>query len=213
MSWLAALADIVETNQGILYVVCMAMMGAIGKMWYDIRTLDKDHADCRVENEKLRGEIAVIKKEHRTMRAELDALKVHQYSTVDDEGAFFTANGDGVVVLWTPATAKLTGYTDSEMIGQSALILIPERYHVLHHEQLSAIASGHKKLSKHFVDVSYLRTKAGMELPVTTEVRSYRVYRPDHHDYTWYFRVTLEERAPDRHDSDLVLQPKGPHPA
>ena len=204
-------AQSVTEHQSILYIICVAMMTAIGKLWWDLRAIDKDHADCRVENEKLKGEIAVLRKDYRNMRGELDALKVQHYSAVNDEGAFFTANGDGVIVLWSPDVAKLTGWTEPEMLGKPVFQIIPERYHDLHHAQLSAIASGHKKLARHFVDKSFVETKSGMEVPITTEVRSYRVYRPETNDYTWYFRVTLEERAATRPDSDVILPEKGPN--
>ena len=48
--------------------------------------------------------------------------------------AIIAAGTDGAIVLWNPAAERMFGYTESEALGQSLDLIIPERLRHRHWE-------------------------------------------------------------------------------
>jgi PAS domain S-box-containing protein len=48
--------------------------------------------------------------------------------------AFIAARADGAIVLWNPAAERMFGYAESEALGQSLDLIIPERLRHRHWE-------------------------------------------------------------------------------
>jgi PAS domain S-box-containing protein len=46
--------------------------------------------------------------------------------------AIIAADTDGSIVLWNPAAERMFGYTESEALGQSLDLIIPERFRQRH---------------------------------------------------------------------------------
>ena len=46
--------------------------------------------------------------------------------------AIIAAGADGSIVLWNPAAERVFGYTESEVLGRSLDLIIPERYRQRH---------------------------------------------------------------------------------
>ena len=46
--------------------------------------------------------------------------------------AIIAAGADGAIVLWNPAAERMFGYTESEALGQSLDLIIPERFRHRH---------------------------------------------------------------------------------
>jgi PAS domain S-box-containing protein len=46
--------------------------------------------------------------------------------------AIIAADADGSIVLWNPAAERIFGYTESEALGRSLDLIIPERLHHRH---------------------------------------------------------------------------------
>jgi PAS domain S-box-containing protein len=46
--------------------------------------------------------------------------------------AIIAADTDGSIILWNPAAERMFGYTESEALGQSLDIIIPERFRRRH---------------------------------------------------------------------------------
>jgi len=51
--------------------------------------------------------------------------------------AIIAAGTDGAIVLWNPAAERMFGYTESEALGQSLDLIIPERLRHRHWEGIS----------------------------------------------------------------------------
>jgi PAS domain S-box-containing protein len=48
--------------------------------------------------------------------------------------AIIAADTDGSILLWNPAAERIFGYTESEVLGQSLDLIIPERLRYRHWE-------------------------------------------------------------------------------
>lgn len=61
-----------------------------------------------------------------TERREAEAAQRHLAAVVEgSEDAIFTVTFDGTVTSWNPAAEKMFGYSAKEMMGRSALLLVP----------------------------------------------------------------------------------------
>jgi len=62
--------------------------------------------------------------------------------------AIIAAGADGSIVLWNPAAQRMFGYTESEALGQSLDLIIPERYRHRHWEGYRQVMqTGHTRYS------------------------------------------------------------------
>jgi len=80
--------------------------------------------------------------------------------------AIISADSAGKVVGWNPCAERLFGYTETEIIGQTLTVLMPERFRNLHREGLARVVSGGAPhLIGKTVEVFGLR-KDGSEFPL-----------------------------------------------
>ena len=69
--------------------------------------------------------------------------------------AIVAAGADGSIVLWNPAAERIFGYTESEALGQSLDLIIPERLRHRHWEGYRQVMqTGHTRYGFFFFKVS-----------------------------------------------------------
>src|SRR5690606_11465585 len=56
--------------------------------------------------------------------------------------AIVTADREGHIVTWNPASEAMFGYSEQELIGQSLTSIVPERFREAHSEGLARVSSG-----------------------------------------------------------------------
>jgi len=60
--------------------------------------------------------------------------------------AIIAAGADGSIVLWNPAAERMFGYTESEALGRSLDLIIPERFRQRHWDGYRQVMhTGHTK--------------------------------------------------------------------
>ena len=60
--------------------------------------------------------------------------------------AIIAADADGLIVLWNPAAERVFGYTESEALGRSLDLIIPERFRQRHWDGYRQVMhTGHTK--------------------------------------------------------------------
>jgi PAS domain S-box-containing protein len=80
--------------------------------------------------------------------------------------AIITADGEGNIVTWNPAAARMFGYTEEEAIGQTLTMVVPDRFQEAHRAGLSRVAAGGEThIIGTTVQVAGVR-KDGSEFPV-----------------------------------------------
>ena len=69
---------------------------------------------------------------------------LHQSKAVFDSAndAIITANSEGKILSWNHAAHEIFGYKESEVVGKSLSIIVPEHYREAHDKGLKRVASG-----------------------------------------------------------------------
>ncbi|OYW05345.1 MAG: hypothetical protein B7X11_02010, partial [Acidobacteria bacterium 37-65-4] len=89
--------------------------------------------------------------------------------------AIVTADGDGKIVFWNAAAARIFGYTAAEAIGKTVADLMPERFHDRHLRGLARMADGGEAtLAGMTVEMPGVR-KSGVEVPLELSVVRWNV--------------------------------------
>lgn len=77
-----------------------------------------------------------------------------------------TADETGAIVSWNPAAARMFGWSELEMIGESLSIIVPERFRASHEEGMArVVSSGETKIIGKTVEV-FGHHKSGSEFPI-----------------------------------------------
>ena len=80
----------------------------------------------------------------------------------------------GRIMFWNPAAEQLFGYTESEILGRSLTLLMPERFHAEHRTGLSSsVARGGIPAPGRMVEIVALR-RDGSEFPAELSLTSWR---------------------------------------
>ena len=84
--------------------------------------------------------------------------------------AIIAAGSDGSIVLWNPAAERLFGYTESEALGKSLDLIIPERLRDRHWEGYRRVMqTGHTRYGTEVLRVPALH-KDGRSLSIAFTV-------------------------------------------
>lgn len=113
--------------------------------------------------ERKKAENALRKSEHH-FRAVVE-------SAVD---VIITSNFNGEVIYCNDSITTIFGYNKDEIIGQSVMILIPERYHKYYIRELDRFKASHKDLRAGKTFKSTGLKKDGTELPLEISLSAWR---------------------------------------
>ncbi len=87
--------------------------------------------------------------------------------------AIVTADHQGNIVTWNPASEEMFGYSKQELIGQSLTLIVPERFREAHSEGLARVSSGGEtRIVGQTVQVAG-RRKDGTEFPIELSLSSW----------------------------------------
>jgi PAS domain S-box-containing protein len=91
--------------------------------------------------------------------------------------AVIAAGTDGSIILWNPAAERMFGYTESEVLGQSLDLIIPERFRHRHWEGYRQVMqTGHTRYGSEVLRVPAVH-KDGRTLSIAFTVAL--LYAPD----------------------------------
>ena len=80
--------------------------------------------------------------------------------------AIVTADENGNIQTWNPSAEAMFGYTESEVVGQSLTMIVPEQFREAHSEGMArVVGTGETKIIGHTVEVLGLH-KRGNEFPI-----------------------------------------------
>ena len=99
-----------------------------------------------------------------------ESLERYRAVTESANDAIVTVDAAGTIINWNRAAERLFGYSESEIVGQAIVKLIPHRYSQKHHEGiLRRVADGALPLGGKTVEVSGY-CKDGREFPLELSV-------------------------------------------
>jgi len=99
-----------------------------------------------------------------------DSERHYRAVTESANDAMITAAGDGLVLSWNSAAARLFGYAEAEILGQSLTLLMPERFRDRHSAGLARAVSGEEgQFVAKRAELAGLR-KDGSEFPLEISI-------------------------------------------
>lgn len=135
----------------------------------ELHSVSKQHWECEVRQETLRGEIKVL-------TATMQRLQAH----VGDEApatvqpTLVIANLDGIMRHVTPASAPMFHYLPAELLNKNIEMLMAERYKLAHRTALEMIKTTGIVPWTERVLLGHGMTKDGKEFPVSVSLSAWK---------------------------------------
>ena len=110
------------------------------------------------------------------MEGELRASEAHTRSIMESASdCIITADSEGNVLSWNRAASNIFGYSQSEIVGKSLRIIVPEEYQTLHEQGIKRVsAGGERHVIGKTVELSGLH-KDGHLIPVELSLSTWLI--------------------------------------
>jgi diguanylate cyclase (GGDEF)-like protein/PAS domain S-box-containing protein len=145
---LAPLHQLVRWVSLVALVAIIALSAFALMLWRQHRRLHRLATQAQVS--------AVIRENEQRFRA----------ITQSAHDAIVSSDENGSIVGWNPSAARMFGYSEQEILGQSLTVLMPERFLADHREGMArASAAEEDRLSRPAINMAGLR-KDGSEFPL-----------------------------------------------
>ncbi len=188
-------------------------VGTLGKGAFAYLTKPYNREELR---QTLRRAIGVKELAGKVERAEQSLSESeHRFESLVESAtdAIVVANGQGVIVSWNRAAARLFGFSVDEIIGQPLTVLMPERYREGHTRGLERIeATGKGRLIGSVVELHGLR-KDGEEFPIELSLATWKTVKGSY--YSGIIRDISERKKAEhtlatlQHQHTLILTQAG----
>jgi len=127
--------------------------------------VDERTRELRQENQERHKTELALKEREKRFRSITDTSSVAMIITIDESGN---------VITWNPAAERIFGYQESEILGQSIMIIIPDRYREAHKSGLEhAVKNETYKIIGKTVEV-YGINKKGEEFPIELSLGTWK---------------------------------------
>jgi PAS domain S-box-containing protein len=154
----------------------------------DLRVAQRTR-ELAAANEELRREIADRKHAEKDLRSSEEKHRVIVEAASD---AVIGMDESGLILLANPATMRIFGYDQGELVGKPMTVLMPEMMRKLHENGLKRyLATGKRHLNWQGVEVTAQR-KNGQEFPA--EVSFGEVTSDGHKTFTGFIRDVSERK-------------------
>lgn len=180
LSWKVPPQPPLVLRHGIIYVITgtllILILFLLNKTWVYTELLNKTvkiHTkDLQDANSSLKREVIQRNKVTEQLSQNEEKLRALINTTIDGVISFDT---DLKVSLWNPAAQKIYGYSQKEILGESFLSLVPERYQKIEQERWKEFKdTGSGPSIGKTLEIICLR-KDGQELPIELSFSTHKV--------------------------------------